>query len=208
MALADILQDIEREADAEVARIGDEARREADRLVAAARSAADRDASELDEVRGAAFDEERRRLLILARTEATDALRGAREQLAEWVLERVRDRLGGVRAEPAYPAVLRALLDEALGALPDARTIAVDRRDVDLAETLVAQLDPAGARGLRVTPALETWGGVEVAAADPRLVRDTLEERLARATPYLRPLLADLLRDGASGRLEEVLVAC
>jgi vacuolar-type H+-ATPase subunit E/Vma4 len=40
---------------------------------------------------------------------------------------------------------------------------------------------------------LETWGGVELEAADGRVVRNTLEERLRRAEPELRRLAAHAL---------------
>ncbi len=193
MALADILLDIEREADAEVERIRAEAERESEELIGAARAAADLDASELSEARHAELQDERHGLLARAASEATATLRDAREEVIARVLARVREHLADLRAEPSYPSLLRALAGEALEALPEASTILVDRRDADAMRAVVNEADPSGERDLRVESSLETWGGVEVATSDGRLVRNTLEERLERATTYLRPLIASIV---------------
>jgi V/A-type H+-transporting ATPase subunit E len=204
MALADILADIERDADEEIARIRSDAERQAEALVAAARSAADRASGEVSDAQRAGSDEARRGLIARAESDAVAALRAAREEAFGRVLTRVRERLGVLRSEPAYPAVLRALLLEALGALPDARVVAVDPRDAEAAARIVADLDRRGRAELRVEPVLETWGGIEVRAADARLVRNTLEERLERALPRARTLVARVVPDlapvGEAGR--------
>ena len=50
---------------------------------------------------------------------------------------------------------------------------------------------------LEVDASLDTWGGVEVAGADGRRVRNTLEERLARADAELRLTAARLIPEPA-----------
>ena len=61
---------------------------------------------------------------------------------------------------------------------PAAAELRVDRRDLDLATPL--------ARGLRVDPTLDTCGGIELASDDGRIIRNTVEERLANADLLLR----------------------
>ena len=199
MALADILRDIEHDADAEIARIRADAEHEAEALLQAARSAADVASDEMSEARRAGSDETRQRLVAQAETEATATLREAREDVFARVLARVRERLAGLRSEPTYGSVLRSLVVEALDALPDATTVVADPRDAEAVDSILAEVDPSGGRGLLVEPALETWGGVEVSATDARVVvRNTLEERLERATGRLRPLVARVVPDLAA----------
>ena len=88
-------------------------------------------------------------------------------------------------AGAGYPRLFGALLAEARAALPGATELRVDRRDLSLATPL--------ARGLRVDPALETWGGVELASDDGRVIRNTVEERLANADVLLRSRFAEWL---------------
>jgi vacuolar-type H+-ATPase subunit E/Vma4 len=80
-------------------------------------------------------------------------------------------------------------LDESLANLADAEVVQVDPRDVAIAEQVRSQ------RSLKlcIAPDIETWGGVVVRTADGRAVRNTLEERLERADPFLRPVVASIV---------------
>ena len=90
-----------------------------------------------------------------------------------------------LRAGAGYPGSSDALLAEGRAALP--RRQRAPRRPArpDLATPL--------ARGLRVEPTLETWGGVELASDDGRTIRNTVEERLANAELLLRRRFAERL---------------
>ena len=132
------------------------------------------------------------RIGVAAQKEATrlkeQALRVVEDELrVEAEARRARARLAAaatVREGPGYPAVLRALLRESLAALPDAAVLRVDPRDERLAAELLGEL---GAK-LEIAATLETAGGVELTRGDERVVRNTVEERLANAEPRLRLL--------------------
>ncbi len=106
-------------------------------------------------------------------------LRAAREDAFASLLVGVGEALGALRSSDAYAAHFAALLAESRAALPDARGLRIDPRDQDLA--------PAG------EPALDTWGGLELAGDDGRTLRNTLEERLANAEPLLRRRFSEWL---------------
>jgi vacuolar-type H+-ATPase subunit E/Vma4 len=182
MALADLLRVIETEADADRARAEGETAAAAARIVERARR--DADALETDladagaaEGRAAAAHER-----ALARLDAAATIRSAREEAFVSLLTGIRAQLAAVRETGAYPKLFHALVAESRAALPAASELRVDPRDADLAGGV--------AGGLRVEPTLDTWGGVELASDDGRVVRDTLEERLANAELLLRERLA------------------
>jgi vacuolar-type H+-ATPase subunit E/Vma4 len=178
MALDDLLHAIEAEAD--------EQRLLADRERAASATAiveaAGREAAALQAQLAAAPEAESlaaaEAVRALARLRAAGTVRLAREQAYASVLDRVREKLSGLRRSAGYPAVFRALLDESRAALPNAGELRVDRHDADLATSMAGDL--------RVVAVLDTWGGMELVGDDGRTVRNTLEERLANADLELR----------------------
>jgi vacuolar-type H+-ATPase subunit E/Vma4 len=196
MALDDLLSAIE--ADAEAERIV------ADREKAAAATAivdaARREAAALETQLTAAPEEktlaEAEGIRALARLRAAATLRVAREEAYVSVLGRVREQLSAARVSQTYPAMFRTLLNESRAALPDAHDLRVDPRDADLAVSMAGDLT--------VIPVLDTWGGVELAGADGRTVRNTLEVRLANADLLLRGRFARWLGDGEAAASVEV----
>jgi V/A-type H+/Na+-transporting ATPase subunit E len=184
MALSDLLAGLKTEAAAEEARLDAETRAEVTRIDAAAQAEA-RILQEQalraveDELRGEA---EARR--ARARLAAAASVRQAREEAFHEFLTEVRRRLEAVRESSSYPTVLRALLCESLTALPAAAVLRVDPRDERLAADLLGEL---GAE-LEIAATLETAGGVELTRGEDRVVRNTVEERLANAEPALRLL--------------------
>jgi V/A-type H+/Na+-transporting ATPase subunit E len=188
MALADLLGAIEAEADAERARAHSEAAAAAATLVEQARRDAttlEADLADAGAADGHAVAGHER---ALARLEAAATIRSAREEAFLSLLTGIRAELATVRDTSAYPTLFEALVAESRTALPSACELRVDPCDADLAAAL--------ARGLRVEPALDTWGGVELASDDGRAIRNTLEERLANAEPLLRERLAQRLTPG------------
>ncbi|HEX6230571.1 MAG TPA: V-type ATP synthase subunit E family protein [Actinomycetota bacterium] len=184
-----------READEDLARIASETERKVEEVLGPARERAARAAEETRRSREAEACTEAERIRLSARARAATRLREAREEAHVRVLDRARGLLGAIRGSPGYPDILRGLVAEALGALPDARELHVDERDA----ALVQELGLVGADDVTVVPALRTWGGA-VAAADGREVRNTLEERLERADVYLRPLVVEEIPEMATWR--------
>ena len=186
MGVAEILREIEEEADAEVARIEEDASRRAAEVLASAHRRSATDASALTGSRAVEVAEERDRLLREATSRATLAVRAAREDAFEAAIDEARRRLSTAREREDYPDAVRLMTEESLRALPDGVTVRVDPRD----ETLARSILGPGEGVPDLDPSLDSWGGVEVVAPDGRTVLDTLEERLSRAEPWLRSLVA------------------
>ena len=192
MALTDLLHAIEADAEAELAAV----RQAADEQAVAITAAATAEASELQrrleaEARAEAQAQAGRRLAA-ARLAAARRLRAAREDAYRRLHKQLEDELAGARESGDYPHVLAALLDEALGALPDASRVRVDPRDAEPAAAHLAHVAPAVA----LEPTLETWGGAEAVSDTGRRVANTLERRLAEAEPRLRLAFSRALAGG------------
>lgn len=182
MALDDILAAIRRESADEIGAIEASAERRVAEILDEARRRAAAEAEGLVEARR---DREVARAAALAnraRLDADKALRAVRAALVEQAIDDARLRLSGVRAAAGYPELAARLLDEATAVLAEARIVRVDPADEELFHRLLA------GGGWTVQPVLETWGGVEVATGDGRVVQNTVESRLDRATPELRRL--------------------
>ena len=123
MALADLLDAIEVEADEELERVERESREEAERIVAVARSEADRLEAELVAAVEPGALAEAARIRALARVDAAAEARDLREQAFLTLLDAVRARLAQVRSADDYPERLAALLAEASR---DGRRVSID----------------------------------------------------------------------------------
>ena len=197
MALADILRDIEQAARAEAAGIEQESRAEAARILREARARAAVEAESVSDARAEDLRAERERLRLSASVDAVRGLRLAREEACQTALQAARAHLAETRSRPDYPQILQGLLAQALAACPAAEEIRVDPRDAPLVSHPNAR---ARLGAVRVVAAGTTWGGVDAVAAGGRVVvRNTVEERLARAEPYLRELVARTVPGMAPG---------
>jgi V/A-type H+/Na+-transporting ATPase subunit E len=196
MPLDDLLRAIEADADEERILADRERTASAMAIVDAAR----REAAVLEAELARAPEEESlaaaERVRALARLQAADAVRVAREEAYASLLGRVREELSALRGSPDYPAVFRALLDESRAALPEAPELRVDRHDAVLAASMAGDL--------RVVAVLDTWGGVELVGDDGRTIRNTLEERLANADTLLRGRFAQWLDSGVGAEPADV----
>ena len=184
MALSDLLAGLKAEAAAEEAQLELETSAEVIRIDAAAKS----DARLLKEEALREVENELRRETearrARARLDAAATVRQARDDSFQECLADVRRRLEAVRYSSRYPAVLRALLGESLAALPTATVLRVDPRDERMAAHLLAELGV----DLEIVRTLDTAGGVELAHGADRVVRNTVEDRLANVEPALRLL--------------------
>jgi len=187
VGLAELLAALEDDAQDEIARLERDTAAQASKLVADAELQARVLHSQPVEAAEARAAAETVVLLSGARLEALRIRRGAREVAFRAILDDLRDRLAGFRDDPRYPRVLGALVRESLAALPAATTLRVDPRDAAIATGVLRELRRDD---LAVEACLDTCGGVELASADARLVRNTLEERLENARPDLRLRLA------------------
>jgi len=187
VGVTEILREIEQEADSEVAEIERDASRRAAEVLAAAHRRSATDAAALTGSRADEVAEERDRLLREATSRATLAVRTAREDAFGLAIDEARRRLSSVRERDVYADALGQTIEESLRALPDAVRVCVDPRDENVASAILGSL---AAAGIDVDPSLDSWGGVEVLAADGRTVLDTLEERVSRAEPWLRTVVA------------------
>ncbi len=196
MSLDAILEAIEAAGQARVRAVEAEAQAECERLLAAAHEEA---ARLFEEARRSALETaagERARLLHRARLEATRIIGEAEQAVVALALEEAREYLARVRDDPAYPARLRALVNEALDALRgsllagERPCLQADPRDRAVLEQIIGEMNDE----VTLTFALESWGGVRAASPGEQvLVDNTLEARLIRATPWLQRSLPALL---------------
>ena len=198
MSLEHILAAIEDETAAQVAQIESESLREAtailDKALTQVRSLEAEAASARDDELLTAAARHRNQ----ARIQASTHLMHTREAVYQRVAQEARDRLAALRDQESYPSILRLLLEEALAVLPAIDhphqiVIRTDPQDADQASRILAEMGVA-ADTVSLDPSLETWGGVEVASDDGRIVaRNTLEARMERAEPHLRRLVAEAI---------------
>jgi vacuolar-type H+-ATPase subunit E/Vma4 len=160
---------------------------------------------EADQIREQASDEatapgyrERSRILHKARMVALQIIGDARQDFIDAALEQTRIRLASIYTEASYPAVLRKLtreaFDELEGSLSDIHkaTVEVDHRDLELMKSILAEMG----MDVPVSTDLTSWGGLIVKSEAAKVVViNTLEARLASATPYLRRSLAALFEN-------------
>jgi vacuolar-type H+-ATPase subunit E/Vma4 len=147
-------------------------------------------------------------ILLQARLEALQIIADAREALVDEALSRTRECLASLRADAIYTDVLRRMTVEALielnGGLEHAEKtrLEADPRDRELLEGLLHDL------GLHLPTSyqLNCQGGLIAKSDDGRVVViNTLEARLARATPYLCHYLTVLFENEAKERTCQVM---
>ncbi|MCS6843089.1 MAG: V-type ATP synthase subunit E [Caldilineales bacterium] len=196
MALEHLLAAIEQETAQEIGRIEAESHRAAQEILAQAHARSQEIEAEALAAAERALRGDAARLVVQSRIQATRSVMHAREAIYRRAVQQTEAELAAARSRPDYPALLAALLAEAIAALPrevvdgpDAGLVVYcDPRDAPSVQALLA------GRRATVAPSLTTWGGVDVATADQRIVaRNTLEARLARAEPHLRRLVAQAL---------------
>jgi V/A-type H+-transporting ATPase subunit E len=141
---------------------------------------------------------ERARIIHRARLDGLHNLGNVREALIDTTLDQARGRLANLRADSAYPLVLRRLAEEALaevsGSLEEAgkARLEADPRDQGWVNKILTDLGLT----LPVNYNLDCWGGLIAQSEDGRVVViNTLEARLERAIPYLRRYLAALYEE-------------
>ncbi len=196
MALGDILQAIEREADARICEIEAESERRSGALIEHAHAEAARRRESAAHALDAKTAREVDRIVNQARLTADRALRAARESLYSEARVAMLDRLAELRLEPEYSPLFERLLEEVMAVLPTARFVRCDPRDVELTEAILLTVRRPE---LMVQPDLSTTGGLDIGTHDGRTIRNTFETRLAKAEPHLRRLAGEVLPALRSG---------
>lgn len=190
MALEDIFRALEEQAEQECERILADARDHADAILVDAQD----QASELRDTK--VGDAER-----VVRSKASQKLNSARlenkKRVAAVKEEAVRaafgaalQKLAGVRSSSDYPAIFKALLQEAVGDLTGELEVRVDPADEVLVGKVLAELGVSAT----VSPTLSTSGGVVVATHGGRILRrNTLEDRLDKVTQLIGADVAEIM---------------
>ena len=190
MALADILEAIRAEADAEIETIVGRADEECSTLLEHARAQAGTERGRLARSRDAAAERQADRIVNRARLEADRALRFEVEELYVRTRDAASEKLGSLRGTRCYEEVLARLIRECCLALPEATTLRVDPADEQVAHSILAGDDRMD---LKLEATLQTRGGAWVSGENGRVVRNDFESRLARADDLLRLIFAETI---------------
>lgn len=187
MSVEDIIGAIQRETTAEVEAIAREAQATAEKIVGDGSARAVAIEAAAVDARREEIEQAADRIRNRARLEADRTMRAARDDVVHGLLDATAAKLAAIRTSDGYPSVLARLLDEAQSALPTAAVLHVDARDERAAEIA------AGDAGLEVVADLDTDGGMVLSSRDGRTVDNTIERRLARADPYLRQIVREMV---------------
>jgi vacuolar-type H+-ATPase subunit E/Vma4 len=177
MAIEDIFRALEQQADQEIAEMLDAARQQAVGI------------EEDGEAQGAFIRQEKvdgarqqvagrvARVINAARLDARRGIAGVREKAIEDAYGQALAGLDTLRSRPDYPALFRALAEEALAGIEGEVTLVVDPADSQLAAKVIADL------GLTATvdATASTRGGLTVLADAGTMVRrNTIEDRVEK----------------------------
>jgi len=188
LALADILDAIRAEADAEIEAIRVKAESEAAAVLTRASDQAEAEEERLSLVRDRAADRQTDRIVNRARLDADRSFRAEVEELYVQTRRAAADELQSLRGTSRYEDILSSLLAECCAVLPGATVLRVDPADEAVAHRIIANGERSD---LRVEATLDSSGGVELVDDDGRVIRNTFEARLARADGLLRLAFSD-----------------
>lgn len=193
MALAELIVALERGAEEEVRRIREEADAELARLGEEVRTRLDgrraREWARLQErLRG-----KTELRLSAARLEGRRQVLAARDRMLKRVLEAARGRLPEALTDPRYLETLPAALEQALGFLPGGRVVVCSP---EIASVVRESL--GGFADVEARPGLDAGTGFIAASTDESVrVDGTLEARLAGAWPELAIHIGGLVEERA-----------
>lgn len=159
--------------------IMEEARREVERLTQAKVDAA-----------GESAGIKASKTVNAGRLDARKRLAGVRDAAVVRVFDDALEKLGSFRSLPEYPAVFKALAEEALAGVEGPCELVVDPADAGLAQTVAASQGGA----CTVSTGLTSVGGVTVIEAGGRVLRsNTFESRLEKARGLVQARVAEIL---------------
>ncbi|MCL4554923.1 MAG: V-type ATP synthase subunit E family protein [Actinobacteria bacterium] len=190
MALEDIFRALDEQAEDECAALLEAARVQASSIAADA-------ADEAEAIRNGCLlsaqtsgQEDSARRVNVVRLDAQKRMGSVKEEIVTRVFSSSREKLSEIRRADGYPELFRALLEEAVTDMSEPPEVLVDPADEELALKTLADI---GAQG-SVRAEISTMGGVVVSYADGRIVRrNTIEDRLEKAIPYIKSDVAEIL---------------
>lgn len=190
MALEDIFRALEEQAQQECDQILESARDQA--------KAIEEDAKDQGEaIRKSKVDEVERltrrrasQTVNAARLESKKRVAAVKEAAVNAAFDNALDKLGSLRSASTYPAVFKALAEEALARLEGDLEVKVDPADKDLAVRTLADL------GVKATVStdISTRGGLVAATDGGRIMRrNTVEDRLDKVRLMAQADVAEIL---------------
>ena len=195
MSIAGILGTIEAECEAAIADIQATALADANRIRDDARRSGEAERDARSTRRDSEADLESARIVNGARLVAERRLRDAREALYQRARERMMEQLAHVRSQPDYPELMLRLISEAQAVLPDAATLVVDPRDLDVTRDVAEHMGIP----MTVIATIHTLGGAELVGDDGRRVSNTLDARAEKAAAFLRNLAVEQIPELGGG---------
>lgn len=199
MALESILEAIRAEAEAEASEIRSTASSRVHQILQGAEERAADERRRWAESRDGEAARASEGIVNRAVLEADRRLATAREELFGAALDRLRNRLGALTAEPDYRSILEALYEEAAAVVGDHDAVVMVRPED---EDLMREIAELGGPSPALDPTLDCVGGLDIVARDGRAVRNTLDARLSRSDRHLRKLALEVIPEFASIREE------
>ncbi|HZK29889.1 MAG TPA: V-type ATP synthase subunit E family protein [Methanoregula sp.] len=132
----------------------------------------------LEEAKRAVTVEKNKRI-YLTKGENKEKLIKTKERIFSLAFAEAEQRLSQIRKDPGYPAILKNLTREAVGALGGEKVLVhIDKLDEHLIKGILSDLNSAG----EVIPDLHSAGGLVVSTTNESVkISNTIETRLERA---------------------------
>jgi vacuolar-type H+-ATPase subunit E/Vma4 len=190
MAIEDIFKALEEQADSEVNHILHVATVQSDAVEHEARDEAERITGAKIEAADHAVRSKATKAVNAARLQVERDLAKVRDEAVDAVFADAKSRLAAMRGTAEYERIFAALAKEALTGMDGACEVLVAPEDADLAAKTVAALGVDA----KVSPTLDTIGGLVVSAHEGRVVRrNTFESRMLKARSVGGARVAEVL---------------
>ncbi len=190
MAIEDIFNSLEKQADAECRQVIDDAKQQAQSIMDEARAEADKIKVDKLEHARALAEARASQMLNSARLDNKRTLSSARERSISEVYDKAATELTKLRVDGSYRALFRSLAEEALSGVEGEVVVMVDPADEALAKSVLSDL---GAKATTDT-SVGMAGGLTVAADQKRVFRrNTLGDRLAKVRSIGQSQVAEIL---------------
>ena len=190
MALDDIFRALAEQAESEIDEILQDARDRADAILAEAQE----DAEQVKESRMSEVERSARakaaQSINAARLESKKRVASAKQKAVVEVFDQAKEALKMVRSTKGYPELFRELAEEAGGTLAGEPEVLVDPVDMELAQSTFSKMDIT----VSLSSELSTAGGLVMTSDGGRIMRrNTLEERLGKASQMIQAEVAEIL---------------
>jgi len=190
MALEEILEALEGEADAERGRVEKRAEAQAARILEEARTEADDLKAKERQKAMIGVEAQKARILSAAKLEVKRQVAKAKEEIVSGVFDEVNAKLAGLGKQADYGRILEKLLQQAVSQANGDSVVVARKEDEAMVRDLVARL----AAGCRVETGFDGLGGVLVRTAGGSVTIDnTIDSRLDKAVRVLRPEVTSVL---------------